>query len=212
MDIRKRCPRSRDLEARIEQLERLVQELSETVKRPAADSNKRGSIKRDVLTDPRPKAAKRVVFDSHRNPERPLLVPMRTPETEEDRQLKEILIALEEKLWEAAGKGDWTVYEKLLDDELFSFYVTSSGSARAYKATNVAAVKRRRYFDVHIRDEVAKRIAKGTAVLTYIFSCKVEEAGHVQTYRDHQATRVWTQRDGSWVLSFSEDFILPGGE
>ena len=90
--------------------------------------------------------------------------------------------------------------------------MTSSGSAGEYKATNVAAVKRRRYFDVHIRDEVAKRIGNGTVILTYIFSCKVEEAGRVQTYRDHQATRVWTQKDGSWVLSFSQDFILPGGE
>ncbi len=205
-------PEKRDLEARIEQLERLVQELSKTVKPPAADSNKPGQIKRDVLTDPRPTDANRVVFDSHRNLGHALLVPVRNPETEEDRRLKEIVMALEERFWDAAGKGDWTVYEKLLDDELFSFYVPSSGSARAYKATNVAAVKRRRYFDVHMRDEVAKRISKGTVILTYIYSCKVEEAGNVQTYRDHQATRVWTQKDGSWVLSFSEDFILPGGE
>ena len=137
---------------------------------------------------------------------------MRTPETEEDRPLKEILIALDKKCWDAAGKGDWTVYEKLLDDDYFGSYVNSSGFARADKATNVAAVKRRRYFDAHIRDEVAKRIGKGAAILTYIYSCKVEEAGHVQTYRDHQATQVWTQRDGSWVLSFSQDFIFPGGE
>jgi hypothetical protein len=104
------------------------------------------------------------------------------------------------------------VYEKLLDDDFIGFDVTSSGFARSHKATNVAAVKRRRYFDVHIRDEVAKRIGKCIVILTYIYSCKVEEAGHVQTYRDHQTTRMWTQRDGSWVLSFSQDFILPGGE
>ncbi len=205
-------PEKRDLEARIEQLERLVQELSKTVNHPAADSNKQGQIKRDVLTDPRPKDAKWVLFDSHRNPGHQLLVPMRTPETEEDRQLKEILIALDKKCWVAAGKGDWTVYEKLLDDDYFGSYVNSSGFAREHKATVVAAVKRRRYFDAHIRDEIAKGIGKGTAILTYIYSCKVEEAGHVQTYRDHQATQVWTQRDGSWVLSFSQDFILPGGE
>ena len=71
---------------------------------------------------------------------------MRTPETEEDRQLKEILIALDKKHWDAAGKGDWAVYEKLLDDDYFGFYVNSSGFARANKATSVAAVKRRRYF------------------------------------------------------------------
>jgi len=205
-------PEKRDLEARIEKLERLVQELSKTVKRSAAESNKGGQAKRDVLTDPRPKDAKRVPFGSHWNPGHQLLAPMRTPETEEDRQLKEIVIALEKKCWDAAGKGDWAVYAKLLDDDFIGFDVTSSGFARSHKATNVAAVKRRRYFDVHIRDEVAKRIGKGIVILTYIYSCKVEEAGHVQTYRDHQATRMWTQRDGNWVLSFSEDFILPGGE
>jgi len=205
-------PEKRDLEARIERLERLVQELSKTVKRPSADSNKQGQIKRDLLTDPRPKDAEWVLFDSRWNPGHQLLVPTRTPETHEDRQLKEILIALDKKCWDAAGKGDCTVYEKVLDDDYFGFYVNSSGFAREHKVTVVAAVKRRRYFDGHIRDEVAKRIGKGAAILTYIYSCKVEEAGHAQTYRDHQATQVWTQRDGSWVLSFSQDFILPGGE
>ena len=134
---------------------------------------------------------------------------MRTPETRKNRQLKEILIALDKNRWDAAGKGDWTVYEKLLDDDYFGFYLNSSGFARADKATGVAAVKRRRYFDAHIRDEVAKRIGTGTAILTFIYSCKVEEAGHVQTYRDHQATQVWTQRDGSWVLSFSRISSCP---
>jgi beta-lactamase regulating signal transducer with metallopeptidase domain len=202
----------RDVEARIEQLERLVQELSKTIKRQAADSNKLEQIKRDVLTDPRPKDAKWVPFDAHWNAGRQLLFAMRPPEAEEDRQLKEILIALDKQLWDAAGKGDWAVYEKLQDDDYFGFYVNSAGLAREDKATVVAAVKRRRYFDAHIRDQVAKRIGKGTAILTYIYSCKVEEAGHLQTYRDHQATQVWTQRDGSWVFCFSQDFILPGGE
>jgi hypothetical protein len=110
-------PEKRDLEARIEQLERLVQEWSKTVNHPAADSNKQGQIKRDVLTDPRPKDARWRLFDSDRNPGHQLLVPMHTPEAEEDRQLKEILIALDKKLWDAAGKGDWTVYEKVLDDD-----------------------------------------------------------------------------------------------
>jgi beta-lactamase regulating signal transducer with metallopeptidase domain len=205
-------PEKRDLEARVEQLERLVQELSKTVKRPAADFNKQGRIESDVLPDPRPQGAKRVRFALDGNSAHQLLVPMRTPETEEDRQLKEILMAVDRRFWDAAGKGDWTAYEKLLDDDYSGLYVNSSGVAHADKATNVAAVKRRRYFDPQIREEAAKRIGKGTVILTYIYSCKVEELGHVQIYRDHQATLVWTQKDGSWVLSFSQDFILPGGE
>jgi len=206
------APEKRDLEARIEQLERLVQELSNTVKGPAADSSKRGQIKSDLPTDRRPEDAAYGLFDSRTNPGHQLLVRMRTPETEEDRQLKETVITLEKNLWEAAGKGDWRVFEKLLDDDFVGLDANSSGFERSHKATNVAAVKRRRYFDVHIRDEVANRIGKGIVILTYIYSCKVEEAGHLQTYRDHQTTRMWTQRDGSWSLSLSQEFILPGGE
>ncbi len=132
-------PEKRDLEARIERLERLVQELSKTVKHSAADSNKQGQIKPDALYDPLWTDAKHVVlFDSQRNPGHQFLV--RTPETEEDRKLKEFVIALEKKCWDAAGKGDWTVYEKLLDDDFIGFDVTSSGFARSHKATNVAAV------------------------------------------------------------------------
>lgn len=203
-------PEKRDLEARIDQLERLVQELSQTVKRPAADSNKGRQVPLDARTDPRPTGAKWFLAD------RPLIsnfyFPSRTPESEEDRQLKEVLIALDRKSWDAAGKGDSAAIDKLLDDDYFGFYANSSGVARTDKAAGLAAVKRRRYFNAQIRDEAAKRIGKDTAILTYIYSCQIEEAGQLQTYRDHQSTQVWTQRDGRWVISFAQDFILPGGE
>jgi hypothetical protein len=136
----------------------------------------------------------------------------RDSEIDEEEQLKATLLALEKGYWEAAGKGDWKVAEKLLADDFFGGYANSSGSGREGKALVIAAVTRRRYSDSTMRNAQVRRISKDTAIVTYVYNCKVEEAGQVWTYRNHQTTRVWTQRDGQWLLIFSEDFILPGGE
>jgi uncharacterized protein (TIGR02246 family) len=183
---------SRDLDARIERLERLVQELTQTVKGTATDSSM-----------PRPIHLRNFVFHPSTT---------RDSENDEEKQLEATLLALEKEYWEAAGKGDWKVAEKLLADDFFSIYVNSSGSGREGKASVIAAVKRRRYSDLNMRYANVRRISKDTAILTYVYDCKVEEAGQVWTYRNHQTTQVWTQKDGRWLLSFSESFILPGGE
>jgi beta-lactamase regulating signal transducer with metallopeptidase domain len=193
---------SRDLDARIERLERLVQELTQTVKGAAADS----TMPRDVA-----------VVDTERKPIHPrrfVYYPstFRASENDQEKQLKATLLALEKEYWEAAGKGDWKVAEKLLADDFFGGYANSSGSGREGKALVIAAVTRRRYSDSTMRNAQVRRISKDTAIVTYVYNCKVEEAGQVWTYRNHQTTRVWTQRDGQWLLIFSEDFILPGGE
>ena len=65
---------------------------------------------------------------------------------------------------------------------------------------------------MNMRHAQVRRISKDTAIVTYVYDCKVEESGQVWTYQNHQTTRVWTQKDGHWLLSFSQDFILPGGE
>jgi hypothetical protein len=197
------APEKRNLEARIEQLERLVLELSQTVKRSTAGSNDSVQINRGAPLVSGKIDAAWFMFDAR--------IP-RAPESDEDRQLRETLAALNKQSWDAAGKRDWTVYEKLLADDYCGLYVNSSGSGRPDKASTIAAVKRRRYFDVNIRDVETRRIGKDIAIFTYIYGCKVEEAGQLQIYRDHQATSVWTQKDGRWVLSFSQDFVLPGGE
>ena len=136
----------------------------------------------------------------------------RDSENDEEKHLKASLLSLEKEHWEAAGKGDWKVAEKLLADDFFGIYVNSSGSGREGKASVIAGMTRRRYSDLNMRYAHVRRISKDTAIVTYVYDCKVEEAGQVWTYRNHQTTRVWTQKDGRWLLSFSQDFILPGGE
>jgi hypothetical protein len=182
----------RELDARIGRLERLVQELNRTVKDAAADSNM-----------PRPIHRRSFVFH-----------PSTSHDSENDgeQQLKATLLALEKEYWEAAGKGDWKVAEKLLADDFFGPYLNSPGSGGEGKASVIAAVTRRRYSDGNMRYAHVRRISKDAVIVTYVYDCKVEESGQVWTYRNHQTTRVWTHKDGHWLLSFSQDFILPGGE
>jgi beta-lactamase regulating signal transducer with metallopeptidase domain len=183
---------SRDLGARIERLERLIEELTQTVKGAAADSNMPRPIHQTYL----------MIHPST----------SRDSENDEEKQLKATLLALEKEYWEAAGKGDWKVAEKLLADDFFGPYLNSPGSGGEGKASVIAAVTRRRYSDGNMRYAHVRRISKDAVIVTYVYDCKVEESGQVWTYRNHQTTRVWTHKDGHWLLSFSQDFILPGGE
>ena len=133
-------------------------------------------------------------------------------ENKDDRELKSTLLALNQQLWEAAAKGEAAVYEKLLADDYFGFYVNSAGFGRNDKAANIAAVKRRRYYDGSVRNAEVRRITGDAAVLTYIYDCKVDEGGRTWTYRNHQATQIWKLKDDRWLVSFAQDFVLPGGE
>jgi hypothetical protein len=65
---------------------------------------------------------------------------------------------------------------------------------------------------MNMRHAQVRRISKDTAIVTYVYDCKVAESGQVWTYRNHQTTRVWTQKDGQSLLSYSQAFILAGGE
>jgi RNA polymerase sigma factor (sigma-70 family) len=117
--------------------------------------------------------------------------------------LKDFLITLDKQLWEASAKGDWRVYQTLLAEDYFGF----SADGRFNKHANVEAVKRRRYSDWTIRDTEFKRISDDVAILTYSYDCKVTEGVVVQHYRSHRASFTWAQRDGVWVLVFSQDTV-----
>ncbi len=69
-----------------------------------------------------------------------------------------------------------------------------------------------RYYDVTIREVEVGKITEDVAFLKYVYDCKVEEAGQVQTYRDRQSMQIWTQKDGEWLLRYTTTFILTGGE
>lgn len=228
----------RDLEARIEELERRVRALSAPAESPAKTAEDQGpsangskwsveayekamlaAMRGSRTLETSARSADngfRVVTVAVKRPDRPpelRLVHMDTAgrHTDPDPELVRILnLTLDS--WNAAGRRDSSMAEKLLAEDYFGIYSTSAGVGRSDKGTTVAGAKRRRYFEPSLRDIDARWIGKDAAIVTYVYDCKVEEGGATQTYRNHQATEVWTRKDGEWLVSFSNDFILPGGE
>jgi hypothetical protein len=185
---------SRDLEGRIERLERQLEELTQTIKGSASNSRSDRLSNRSTTSPLRTEDLLAVALYS---------------EKPEKKQLRETLLARDKQAWDAAANRDWKAYEKLLRA---GYYWGYFGSGRDSKAANVSALQRRRYFDVNIRAVEVGKIAENVAFLTYTYDCKVEEAGVVQTCRDHRSMQIWTQIEGEWVITFTQDSILAGGE
>jgi beta-lactamase regulating signal transducer with metallopeptidase domain len=227
---------SRDLEARIERLERLLQELTQTVKGSAANSANQEQSYRGTISDQHAAsevesrygaaAAKvaqteleRMAAANRRNPgtvpdqevERARLALVRRMAARDGQlrsdPLKETLLALDKQAWDAASRRDWKVYEKLLRPGYHWGYFGTSRNA-----PTVAALQRRRYFDVNIREVEVGKITEEVAFLNYVYDCKIEEAGEVQTCRDRQSMQIWTLIDGNWLITYTTNFILTGGE
>ncbi len=68
------------------------------------------------------------------------------------------------------------------------------------------------FLSVNIREVDVGKITEDVAFLKYVYNCKVEEAGQVQTYRDRQSMQIWTRIDGNWVITYTTNFVLMGGE
>jgi beta-lactamase regulating signal transducer with metallopeptidase domain len=227
----------RGLEARIERLERLLQELTQSLKASAATSGIKGESHRDRNSDQQrtesdieirysTAAAKVAETELERmlaaNRKAPGTVPdgeierarlavaKRTAASDwraRENRLKETLLALDKQAWDAASRRDWKVYEKLLRPGYYWGYFGSSRNGPPVKD-----VQRRRYFDVNMREVEVGKITEDVAFLKYVYDCKVEEVGQVQTYRDRQSMQIWTLIDGNWLLTYTTNFILTGGE
>jgi hypothetical protein len=201
----KSAAESRDLEARIERLERLLQELTQTVKSSAANSSNEGQSNRGISSNQRAVSDIDIFYSvaGAKVAERAAI----SESLARENRLKETLLALDKQAWDAASRRDWKVYEKLLRPGYYWGYFGSSRNGPAVKD-----VQRRRYFDVNIREVEVGKITEDVAFLKYVYNCKVEEAGQVQTYRDRQSMQIWTQINGDWLLTYTTNFILTGGE
>jgi RNA polymerase sigma factor (sigma-70 family) len=127
----------------------------------------------------------------------------------EDDWLKETLLALDEKMWDASTRGDAKAADKLLAGNYLSIWAIDG---RTDRATALETMKHYRYSDRTVRDVEVVRVSPDAAVLTYVASYKVsvdnEEPRELQ---DRRVSSVWGKRQGRWVLVFSEA-ILPAGE
>jgi RNA polymerase sigma factor (sigma-70 family) len=126
------------------------------------------------------------------------------PAVQQTDQLTKTLLALDKQLWDAAKSGDWTAYDRLLAKD---FVGHSAVSGRSDKQGTVENVKNRRYSEWTIRDVETREISKDVAILTYVYSCKVNSVadGTVEKYQDRRTSLVWTKRDGAWVLVFCQE-------
>ena len=123
-----------------------------------------------------------------------------------DDDVKKTLLGLDELWW----KGDMEDLRKLAADDL----ITVSGVGRYDKASLLEASAHRRSADWTKRNVEVSRVTKDVAILTYVYDCKVvlTDGTLFQTCRDRRLSMVWALRKGSWVVVFSQETILPGGE
>ena len=127
-----------------------------------------------------------------------------THATPANEQLTRTLVALDKQLWDAAGAGDWKVYDRLLAND---FVGRSTVSGESDKRATLENVKNQRYADWTIRNAEAQEISKDVAILRYVYSCQVisQIDGSARKYRDRHTTLVWARRDGAWLLVFCQE-------
>jgi RNA polymerase sigma factor (sigma-70 family) len=124
--------------------------------------------------------------------------------------LKNTLMALDQLLWEAGAKGDPEPAQNLLADDL----VCWSKDGRSDKKSNVETYRTLRVVEGKRSDVEIIRVSADTAVLSYVYRCKVfsKDGQLLQVRRDRRWSGTWAQRDGGWVLVFAQEFVMPGGE
>jgi RNA polymerase sigma factor (sigma-70 family) len=123
-----------------------------------------------------------------------------------DQDLKKQLLELDERWW----KGSVETLRKLAADDLISV----SGVGRYDKASMLEAAKNRHPVDWTKRNVEVHLVNKDVAIVTYLYDCKIvlNNGTLVQNYRDRRLSMTWANRKGSWVVVFSHETIMPGGE
>ena len=92
--------------------------------------------------------------------------------------------------------------------------VTVSGVGRYDKAALLEASKRLHGADWTRRDVEVIRVSADVAIVTYVYDCTVlrDDGTVVQTPKDRRLSMTWAKRKGGWVMVFSHETILPGGQ
>jgi RNA polymerase sigma factor (sigma-70 family) len=127
----------------------------------------------------------------------------RGPYTLQHDNLTATLLALDKHYWEITARGDGKELAKFLADD----FVSISIHGKFGKSDAVASCHRYRLKDWKIADPTVVRVNKDSAVLTYLYDCKVMTAdGELDETREgYRVTYVWTLRDGGWVVVFCHD-------
>jgi RNA polymerase sigma factor (sigma-70 family) len=123
-----------------------------------------------------------------------------------DEDIKKKLLELDELWW----KGDVETLRKLAADDL----ITVSAVGRYDKASLLAAAKNTHAVDWTKRDVEVSRVSGDVAIVTYLYDCKIflRDGTLFQNCRGRRLSMTWVYRKGGWVVVFSHETILSGGE
>lgn len=128
----------------------------------------------------------------------------------EAENLKTTVLNLEARLWAAGTRYDADTIQKMYAEDFVAF----SKDGRSDRAANVQATKETRSANIKIGAAEVVRVNDHAAIVTYTASWRIhgKDGTLVQERRNHRISNCWARRDGRWVLVFSQELVLPGGQ
>jgi RNA polymerase sigma factor (sigma-70 family) len=123
-----------------------------------------------------------------------------------DNNLKETVLALENRIWEAFGKQDADVFKNLLADD----FVGMDMFGRPYdKAMELKYVANFRVIQHELKDVRVILLNPTSAILSYEVSYKVRPTdGQDVESTTRRVTAAWAQRKGRWYYVYFEDKLV----
>jgi RNA polymerase sigma factor (sigma-70 family) len=125
----------------------------------------------------------------------------------DDGNLKETVLALEKRIWEAHTKQDVNTFKNLLADD----FAATDGSGRSYGKKDVLGwVASFRVLDPVMKNARVVVLNATSAIVTYEIRYRVGSPGgqELETAMPAQATSGWAIRDGTWRCVYSESSFL----
>jgi hypothetical protein len=136
----------------------------------------------------------------------PSAVPKSAVPSQDDGNLKETVLALEKRIWDAHNKHDVDTFKNLLADD----YLGLDLHRNPYKKANALEhVRNFRAEDAAMSNVKVILLNASSAIVTYEMRFKVCSADGklVETRADHNTT-AWAQRNGKWWAVFGESTAL----
>jgi RNA polymerase sigma factor (sigma-70 family) len=131
------------------------------------------------------------------------------PARDDDAGLKETLLELDKRMWEASTSGDTVAAGKLLAENYVSIWALDG---RTDRGAALEFAKRYKYSDRVMRDVEVVRVSHDAAVLSYVCNYKVSvDNEEPRALAERRVSTVWGKRDGRWLCVFSQ-MITPPGE
>jgi RNA polymerase sigma factor (sigma-70 family) len=138
----------------------------------------------------------------------PVAAPTRSAQPNSDQgNLKETLLALEKRVWDALKTEDRTVFQNLVASDFVGLDISGRHYDKADTLQFVANVRVPQYEMKNVRVIV---LNETSALVTYDIHYKLNHVGEAASSEilDRHALRAWSQRKGKWWYVYYEDRLL----